>query len=274
MKVLLTAFTLILSVILCIGCGGGTRGSGGQYYEGFVGDSSGRALSDVSVTILSTGDSAVTDTSGNFTIETEDQAGTVAFLLESPSFSGQVSREIPPDSARVFIRFAVSGGSKPDIEATVEVKESRPRPTRIPTPKAPTPTSQSPVSPAPSPSRTPDDDDSGDDNSDDDDSDDNDSDDDTDDDRTPRPSPSSSPSPSPTAGPREGESTKAEGRITSLSASSVVVEGVTFVPSSSTEYRREDGERISLSDFKVGDSVEARGRITAGTNMLQRLEKD
>jgi len=134
------------------GCGGGTRGSGGQLFDGVVSDSDFRALPGVSVTILTTGDSAITASDGPFSIATSTTSDTVEFLLESEQFSGRSATKVVPGNAkRVFVRLVVGQGSSPSIDADIEVTETKPQPTARPS------ATRTPVvtSPTPAPQRTP-----------------------------------------------------------------------------------------------------------------------
>lgn len=286
----------IFSISLLTGCGGGSRGSGGQLYDGFVGDSDGRALSGVSVTILATGDSAVSDASGGFSIQTEPQSGAVEFLLEGPAFSGRVvSDDVPTNATRVFVQFAVGSGTNPSIGISIDIRERRPdptpRPTRVPTAQpgvtvaptnTPSPGVAAPTATVPS-VQTPDDDGGGNDNDDIDDNEGGGGEDDENGDSSNGDSsgngdgsPTRTPTPVPTASatrtPRNGDSVQAEGLISAISSNSVIIEGTIFSPTNATEYRGADGRAGALGDFKVGDSVKAKGRVTGGQILLERLE--
>lgn len=99
---------LILSFF--IGCGGGTSGSGldPKIYQGKVLATDGRILSDVSVTIESTGDTAVTNSEGEFQITSNSQGGEVPFNIQSSEFNSYFSlNNISDDSSRVSINITV-----------------------------------------------------------------------------------------------------------------------------------------------------------------------
>lgn len=292
--------TISLFLLWGGGCGGGTRGSGGQLFEGVVSDSNARSLSGVSVTILSTGDSSITDNNGAFTISTNDVSGGVEFLLEAQQFSGRViTQEVPQDATRVFVKFTVGSGSSPTITSDIEVKDRIPTPTAAPrataTPRATMTPIGIPAAPTPQPTQggsgSTGPDDSSDDNDDQDQNDDdddqvggsgptggsgpiggsggsggsgpNDDDDNKDDDDD-----------SNNGGLKDGATVDVEGKISGITGNSVTVGTTTFVAVPSTEYRDDDGQRSSLSSFKVGDDVDARGRVRSGVIELERLEKD
>ncbi len=265
-------YECFVTLLVCVvfGCGGGTRGSGGQLFDGFVSDVNGKALIQVNVTITATGDSATTDDNGRFSITTDDLSGGVEFLLEASTFSGTViSQEIPADASTISVKFVVGNGAKPEIETEIEVKERRPTPS--PTPRrTPTPGT------TPSPNPTIDDHggNSGSDGSDDSENDDSGSHSGSSGSGSSGNggSPTGTASPSPTPESHEGENVDAEGVLTFVSANLVTVQGKDFVPAQSTEYRNKKGERVSLDAFSVGETVKARGKITNGVVVLQKLE--
>ena len=176
---------LIISIgILGGGCGGGTRGSGGQLFEGVVFDSESRTLAGVSITILSTGDSAISAADGSFSIETAGVTERVEFLLESQEFSAQTpARVVPANARRVFVRLVVGPGNTPSVDVDIDVVENKPQPTARPSatrpPHAGTPIPATTPGQVPSPAPTRDDGDNDDDDEDEDDNSDDDSDDDS-----------------------------------------------------------------------------------------------
>jgi len=89
-KVTILIFILEL-VILLSGCGGGTSGSGLRTYYGKVSGNDGAPISGVAVTIENTGDSALTDSAGNFSISSPKISNEVLFLFNSPDFSNRFS---------------------------------------------------------------------------------------------------------------------------------------------------------------------------------------
>ena len=273
------AVVCFLVVLVSIGCGGGTRGSGGdQLYIGTIQDTSGAPLSNVSVTILPTGTSATTDSNGNFDLSTDPLSGTVDFLLESNSFVTQASSQnIPANAAKIFVKFTVGSGVKPPVSTTTEIRETRPLPTKVPTPTiaatiavpptvapgaggsptaTPLPTDiiSATATPSPTPTKTEKGEDS----------------------HGGSGSDTKTPTPTVTAtGTRSDDGTviDAEGKITEITSTLVVVDGKSFVPTSTTEYRGANGHSATLNDFRVGDSVKARGRLSAGVLNLERLER-
>ncbi len=275
-QILLT-FTLIVG----IGCGGGTRGSGGQLYDGFIGDESLRALEGVNVTIAQSGDSGVSDQDGRFTIKTETLSGKLTLLIEGSGISTQLeTTEVPADAIRVELTIKIPSGGKPGASASIEVRE---RKTARPTPsKTPDDSNDS--------SRGEDGDDS--DDRDNDDDSDNDSDDDSRDDNSGSGrggsgddsggsnggsggsdgDDSDDDDDSDSDSPKDGEKRDVEGAISSLSGSSVVVSGVEFNVTSSSEFRDVNGDKITLNGFKVGASARARGVYQSGKLLLERLQ--
>lgn len=289
------------------GCGGGTRGSGGQLFEGVVSDSSSRSLSGVSVTILLTGDSAVTDENGSFVIATADVSGGVEFLLESPQFSGKVvTQNIPADAARVFVSFIVGSGTKPTITSDIEIKEREPKPTAAPRSTATPLATSTPANglPAPTPTSIPvtggsgstgGGDDSGDDKGDDNSGDDkggsgnsgsgssgsngsgsngSGSGDDSSSGGSGSNGGSGSGGSSSGGGSlKEGEGVDSEGEISAISGSTITVGSQVFVAVPSTEFLGKKGEKLSLANFSVGERVKAKGKVRSGVVELEKIEK-
>ena len=252
---LISSFCLMLFTLFG-GCGGGTRGSGGeQVYYGFVQSGGGQRLTDVSVTILQTGDTSITNNNGEFNLVTIPVAGTVDFILESKKFSGRSSSKgIPQDATKIFVSFSIGDGNKPDIESSTEVKEREPKtsekpqknPTNVPhtTSTSPTPTDGADTSSTPTPtpiaSATPTEDSGGSGN---------------------------------TGGGQEDQTVEAEGQISSVSTNSVVVEGKEFTPTSQTEYRGKHGDNLTIANFSTGDEVKAKGHRAGTSILLDKLEK-
>lgn len=87
--------TLILIGIplLLSACGGGTSGTGLQTFSGQVKSSTGEPVAGATVTLASTGDTAMTDASGRFVLRSTIKLETserIELLLESSQFSGRV----------------------------------------------------------------------------------------------------------------------------------------------------------------------------------------
>lgn len=82
-----------------------SSGSGVSSYEGNVSTSEGRSLSNVSVTIETTGDSTVTDEQGEFAIDSDAGGKEVPFLLESSSFTSRFTlKDIPEETSRITMQ--------------------------------------------------------------------------------------------------------------------------------------------------------------------------
>jgi hypothetical protein len=304
-------FRTVLACALCVlvlfigGCGGGTRGSGGQFYDGFVGDGTGKALPNVRVTLLASGDSAISDSRGLFSIQTDPLFGPLEVLLERDDLQASTTTTpVPVDAKRIRLTITVSGGERPQVSASIQVVERR------------RDESQSEAKPdrpggdddgrdgdsdhgrddsnddsSSDDSRGDDsNDDSSEDDSNDSDSDDSDGDDSADDSHQDGSSDGDSDgddsvendgdgdsgegSGDGQEGPEDGDTKQAEGAITSLSGTTFIVEGVTFTVASSSELRDEDGNATNFDTFAVGQSVKARGRYQGGILILERLERE
>lgn len=293
---------LIIALLLLvgIGCGGGTRGSGGQLYEGFIGDESLKALPGLSVTIVQSGDSATSDEEGRFTIQTTSLAGKLSLLVEGSNISTTIeTAEVPADATRIKLTITIPSSGSSGASATIEVTERRP-------PKKPsTPTGSGGGSNRPnddSPSDEGEEDDSNDDNEDSDDdaddgAEDNSDDDDGDSDSNDDPNGGSSGGGSSDDGsgdsdgddddsgssggsgdgsggdsPQDGDKRDVTGTISSISGSSITVTGLEFHVTDDSEFRDLEGKESSLGNFNVGVSVRARGVYQSGKILLERLE--
>lgn len=77
---------LLLLIVISSGCGGGTSGTGvTSVYDAVLQDGEGNALSGVTVTVLETGDSAVTDANGHFSIEVDPDSSTNTIIISTPT---------------------------------------------------------------------------------------------------------------------------------------------------------------------------------------------
>lgn len=104
---------LLLSLLFFASCGGGTSGSGLKRYEGRIATADNQALSEISVTIENTGDSSVTNSGGEFVIDSQAAGPDVNFLLESPDFISRfVLKDIPEDSSHVTMHVLVDPESQ------------------------------------------------------------------------------------------------------------------------------------------------------------------
>lgn len=123
-RVVLTSLVIGVILVLC-GCGGGSAGTGGQFYQGNVVDRAGEALPGYTVTLLSTGDSAVSDQSGAFAIETsEDLSGKVDFLIEDGEVSVRTSiSDVPLDAERVECVFEIDREGNTGSTRDVRIKK-------------------------------------------------------------------------------------------------------------------------------------------------------
>ena len=76
-----------------VGCGGGTSGTGLQTFSGQVKSSTGEPVAGATLTLASTGDTAMTDASGRFVLRSTVKLETterIELLLESSQFTGTV----------------------------------------------------------------------------------------------------------------------------------------------------------------------------------------
>jgi hypothetical protein len=105
------------SVLLVAACGGGTVGTGtgpsdsdaARVYAGSVSSTSSNApISGVEVILESTGESAVTDTSGTFSLPSTMLGSEATFLLQNEQIDTSVSvTDIPAKSPKVSVQISV-----------------------------------------------------------------------------------------------------------------------------------------------------------------------
>ena len=96
---------LVLFAVVCIGCSGGTRGTGGTEFKGLVQRASGTPVGGAAVTLVGSGDTALTADDGTFAI-TADASGDVSFEINGNGISGQVTVSGVPAGSQV--RFTIS----------------------------------------------------------------------------------------------------------------------------------------------------------------------
>jgi hypothetical protein len=274
-------FVITVLLLLGIGCGGGTRGSGGQLYEGFIGDESLKALPGLSVTIVQSGDSAISDQDGKFTIETATLSGQLSLLVEGNNLSTTVkTAEVPEDAIRIKLSITIPSSGASGASASIEVTERRPP--EVTATKTPAGSGDDSGQ-------------SGNGGSSDDDDDDDDSDDDGSDEGGSDDSPGDSGGGEDGSGgnsggnsggggsggngggsgsdsPQDGDKRDVTGTISAISGSSVTTGGLEFFVTEDSEFRNADGKEATLGDFKIGTSVRARGEYRAGKLFLERLE--
>ena len=233
----------ILAVLLCTflaGCGGGSKGTGGDELYGKVLFRDAQPAANVEVTTLSSGDSATTDENGDFRIEADLPAGDLPLGIDTKVFSSTVTIAGLP-AGESSIRCVIELDSAAQAARVTEVTiGSRHTPTPTPTKRPPAtpspertakPTSSASATPTPVPQGTGT--------------------------VTPSPTNSESPTPSPTPEEEEGEDVEKSGTITVKSGVTIVVRGVTFVVDEHTTIH---GQQVhSFGDLAVGMLVQVHG---------------
>lgn len=98
---------IILSMIL-ISCGGGSEGTGTRTVAGVIKTVNSEPVTDARVTILQTGDFSITDSSGNFSIETEQTTGSLTLEIVTETFSVEAEvSEIEDEASSVSVEITV-----------------------------------------------------------------------------------------------------------------------------------------------------------------------
>lgn len=268
---------LVIAALLARGCssGGGSAGTGGLRVEGTViASGSSQPLSGLLVTVAQTGDSATTDVSGSFAVDTSSVSGTIELLLERQDLSARTVVEgVPSDASVVALR----------IRVDVEQQNSEVEEINITRRRGNEGSGGSGGSGGGAGSGGSDDgDDDGDGGSGGHGGDDDGGggsggsggsggDDDDDDDGSAGSGGGGGSGGSDGAAGNGGNGGEQEfrvtGPITALTASTVTVEGLVFMVNAETDF----GSRSSLSEFSVGETVEARGEIIGGILVAERV---
>ena len=283
--------SIVILVTMFLGCGGGTSGTGGMTVEGSVQSFQGKSLAGVSVIVLESGDSSVTDTNGLFSIPTTRRDTLTLSIESSRAIASTQVTEIPEDAVTVRVRLTLQSDERGVARREVEIERRAPKATATPRSEAtarPTATPRvvgtSSSLPQPAPTQESNDSDgSGDDDS---------------DKRTPNPTSTSrsgddsddddhgsgsnkTPTPQVTTSPRATEGSddnsdledNARGAISQVSSTSITVNGLQFTINSRTELKDEDGRRTSISSFSVGEQVKVQGKYSGTTLVAVKIEK-
>ncbi|WKZ56385.1 MAG: hypothetical protein QY326_06535 [Bdellovibrionota bacterium] len=158
---------LCIAIVSMIGCasGGGTEGTWGRSYSGVILSEQGVPQESVTVEMLETGATAVTDADGMFNLPTVELGNMpVTLQLSGQSVDTQVivDATLPEADAAVRLVITVSGSGDAQVTSTeVQANQSDTPPTPQATPRTPqggTPSAKPSVTPqpgAPTPRKTP-----------------------------------------------------------------------------------------------------------------------
>jgi len=114
---------LILLISVSIGCGGGSAGTGGQRFDGEIVTRDGTPVPNATVTLTNTGDSAVSDANGKYSIDTDSLSGTVTIevALDNSTATTQVN-DIPEDASEIEVRIEFDKDREEAKPTKVEIK--------------------------------------------------------------------------------------------------------------------------------------------------------
>lgn len=142
----------------CAGGGsGGTSGTGIRSLEGTIEDQNSAGLKNVTVTLIETGESTVTQDSGEYLlILAEDAPQIIALSLKSEEIDTSLSFESPSTAAETVTVDVRVNTSRNEVEE-VRVSAPTPAPTNTATPEspAPRPTTTPTLMPEPTPTPRP-----------------------------------------------------------------------------------------------------------------------
>lgn len=143
-----TLCCLVLTVYLP-SCGGGTDGSGVRSFNGQLLSESATPLAGATVTVAETGDSAITDENGSFSISTRlaDGQTSATFVIQDESVStSAVLDDIAPDSS-VDVLIVVNRPA--NTAQVIPLATPTPQPTNTSAPAIPSATATAQASAAP-----------------------------------------------------------------------------------------------------------------------------
>jgi hypothetical protein len=236
---------------LIIGCssGGGSSGTGGLRIQGVVVDpQTSKPISKTSVSISQTGDTATTDQNGNFVIDTDPLSGDIELIVENNTATSRTSlKNIPAETESVTCRLEFDERNKKTEVKDISITK-KPRAEATKTPR-PSPTPKSTID-------NNDDDNSG--GNDDGSSGGNGNNDGDDDSGNGSGNGNGNNNGGGSGNGNGGQEQEVEvtSNITALTSSSATVGGYVFTIDSETDF----GNRDSLSEFSVGERVEAKGK--------------
>ena len=258
----------ILCLIL-IGCGGGTSGTGGITVSGRVASTTNEPVTDAAVTVVETGQSTNTNSSGTFSLFASTQSN-FNLLVETDDISSALPvTGIDSDVSSVEIDVSVDKENRTASTKKVEVKKKTSKDPMIDDSKKGSNDDSSNGSNKDDDKDNKKDDkggnkDKGNNGS---------SSDDQDDDDNSNHSPGNNNSENNGNG---NSCTKkdAEGIIAAISQTSITVSGITFVITSQTESRDEQESSALQSQFSVGDEVKVKGECNNSQLTAKRIEKE
>jgi hypothetical protein len=102
----MVALQVIILLMAGLGCGGGTSGSGVKSFEGKISRRNGASVPNAQISIESTGESSISDSNGNFALQSSVSGDSVDFTIEAESASQ---------------RFSVNGLSDEDVRVALDI---------------------------------------------------------------------------------------------------------------------------------------------------------
>ena len=263
---------IILLLLTINGCGGGSRGTGDLTINGKAIQNDGTPLQQASISFGATGDSAITDSSGAFSIVTEAIDGVVEFIIESRGVTFITTGDaLTGDIQEIEVELKVKFGENPIATQKVTIKKKRGEKDQDDSSNGDLDENDSDGS---------DNNNSGqnhDDNSDSSGKGQNDENSDKGENNGSRPddidSPGAGGGDNDDGNDEDNENEQVEairerGEIQEISANSVTVNGITFIINNETRFDKAE----SLSDFEVGDQVEVEGELRDNVYYAERIK--
>lgn len=238
---------LIPLLSLVSACGGGTEGTGGVQIEGKILSEDNVPLSNINVSVTETGDSDLTDADGNFLIDTQLRSSIeLEFRGDGIDAKSKIDN-IPSSAKKVSATFRANKKKNTVDPEDVKSEDS-------------SSSGDDRGGSNSGSSNDSSDDDKGDDNS---------------SSRGDTPSDDKNPN-KPDSSDDNSNVRKVEekGPITAISDPIVTVNSTSFTVTSQSKLKDKDGKRTTLSTFKIGDLVRAKGKQSSGVVTLEELEID
>jgi len=258
MSKLINAIFIFLALAFCIsGCAGGSKGTGVVDYVGKVFSPNGEALPGITITVVETGSSDVTDAQGQFSINSEAVFGDVELLIDTARFSKTTVIGSVPSTAKVVTvtievdeenenvstkDFGVEEKEEENHDENSDNADNTPKPvkptkTPVSSNNIPTPSPTAVVTVTPTASHTPEDGHDEDENDE-----------------------------------EHQQEVETEGRITALNSNALTVKSVVYILNTNTSYVLENGQPGNFSMLAIGNSVNVKGVVVSGQNVATRVK--
>lgn len=120
---LFSVVALLMCALIFSGCGGGTSGTGLKSYEGTVLTREELPVQNATITLIQSGDFAITDNGGHFLLQSKVFGERVDFRIESSEISALFAlQDIPEDSSTITMKLTIDPSTQTAEVNQFEVK--------------------------------------------------------------------------------------------------------------------------------------------------------